>query len=366
MFALAGALLASAATAQDDDDQRRQPEPRAESLVLRRAQLRLTSGGQPVLVSFTHHSRRLSRQELDASVAPGARWHPGCDVWPILQTSSPLRFGESDSDRTDGKPPVLPAGRYVATVQQCGERDALVLTRASVIERLGLDPSQPERMVPLDGFYTRLDVGENDDAVANPIVELVADTYSPDRGELRIRLGAFEWGAVFTVLAGGKPVPDVKSERARRMEHLVRRGVDPVVRAALIDPPGPVTAFALDPDSHEDGKGGQRFHGYRVIGQRPLDTTPEGLGAARTLQALLRASILAHPDGAVEDCFLPRHGLRFRTSGGPLDLVICFQCSQVMVRHGEAAVEVDGVAIAKHWEPRFSAQFRELGLRIAK
>lgn len=113
--------------------------------------------------------------------------------------------------------------------------------------------------------------------------------------------------------------------------------------------------LALDPGGFgmvEDG-----FHGYEVLGRAPL----EDPGDRARLVALLEQGV-NESDGMVAACFNPRHGIRTEREGERVDVVICFECLQIVV-HGPGDLETDlltddGVAGA------VSRIYRGRGLRI--
>jgi hypothetical protein len=71
------------------------------------------------------------------------------------------------------------------------------------------------------------------------------------------------------------------------------------------------------------------FHEYKVLSRAELtlaDDERHGSTIAQTV-ALLQKSMRENST-TVAACFNPRHGLRFATGDGPVDLVICFECLQ--------------------------------------
>ena len=88
----------------------------------------------------------------------------------------------------------------------------------------------------------------------------------------------------------------------------------------LMDRDGALMVYSLDPELRRGTSPGD-FHGYRIIGQQEV-TDPKD---RRELLNQLAESIREN-SGVVAACFIPRHGLRFKTDDTQLDLVICFEC----------------------------------------
>ena len=99
---------------------------------------------------------------------------------------------------------------------------------------------------------------------------------------------------------------------------------------AAFDHPDEVVLYSLDPG----GKGQksdpdptrESFHGHIVMGK----TVVADPDTRKTLFAAFRRGVNDH-DGSVAMCFNPHHGLRVKSGTRTVDLVICFQCSQVHV-----------------------------------
>ena len=69
------------------------------------------------------------------------------------------------------------------------------------------------------------------------------------------------------------------------------------------------------------------FHGYRVLGRVDITDDKE---RAQLLNALYRG-VEHFDENGVRACFLPRHGIRATLPGHTVDLVICFQCWQMVI-----------------------------------
>lgn len=108
--------------------------------------------------------------------------------------------------------------------------------------------------------------------------------------------------------------PDPELERgAQEVCQLLKR-VAPGTRGKFLTlNPNPVTS-------------GSSFHGFPVLGQVPLSgaETPSFIKATITIVEKAAKDYLG-------SCFKPRHGIRLDTAQGPVDLLICFQCSKIKV-----------------------------------
>lgn len=91
--------------------------------------------------------------------------------------------------------------------------------------------------------------------------------------------------------------------------------------------------LALHPYPHsEEGQPGSpadEFHDYKVQGRAELTLEADERHSSTIAQtvALLQKSMRENST-MVAACFNPRHGLRFTTADGAVDLVICFECLQ--------------------------------------
>jgi BON domain-containing protein len=80
----------------------------------------------------------------------------------------------------------------------------------------------------------------------------------------------------------------------------------------------------------------ETFHDYRVLGKTEIRDPDE---RKRLLRALYRAT----DDGGVPaQCFNPRHGINARLGDDTVDLVICFECSELKA-YGKNGVLVRGM-----------------------
>jgi hypothetical protein len=92
---------------------------------------------------------------------------------------------------------------------------------------------------------------------------------------------------------------------------------------SLLDKATELELYSLDPSMRvEKEKDG--FHGYKVLGKTNVKD-------ADTRQVLITAFAkgVKENKGIAANCFIPRHGIRFKSGETTIDLVICFECFQV-------------------------------------
>ncbi|MDB6121223.1 MAG: hypothetical protein JWQ71_216 [Pedosphaera sp.] len=82
----------------------------------------------------------------------------------------------------------------------------------------------------------------------------------------------------------------------------------------------------------------KQFHGFRVLGKTEIkkpDARKELLGA------LYQG--IADSSGAIAKCFNPRHGISVTYSNETVDLLICFECHQIVTfsPHGKMVTTTD-------------------------
>jgi hypothetical protein len=92
--------------------------------------------------------------------------------------------------------------------------------------------------------------------------------------------------------------------------------------------------FSLDPNAPKL-KPGQGFHRWKVLGK----TLIKEKKLQETIMSALARGIAEQP-GAIADCFKPRHGIRAVRRKEHVDLVICFECFQVLVLGEKEASKV--------------------------
>ena len=87
--------------------------------------------------------------------------------------------------------------------------------------------------------------------------------------------------------------------------------------------------FSCDPEFRENkdkGKEDNGFHGFKVLGGIPIKSEKQR-------QMLVEALVagMAEKNIMPAKCFIPRHGIRASAGKKQVDLVICFECSQLDV-----------------------------------
>ena len=83
-----------------------------------------------------------------------------------------------------------------------------------------------------------------------------------------------------------------------------------------------VVLYSLNPRRSRDA-GADTLHGYKVLGQTPLDKE-QSRQVAEELYRAQKAS-----DGSSVRCFIPRHAVRAVAAWRTHDFLICYQCNQV-------------------------------------
>jgi hypothetical protein len=93
------------------------------------------------------------------------------------------------------------------------------------------------------------------------------------------------------------------------------------------------------------------FHGFAILSTARITDTKE----IQRLAESLGKAIDAGKSSAL--CFSPRHALRIARPDGPLDIVVCFECSGVQL-HGFTGLSYSALApepAQKIWESIFTA-----------
>ena len=91
--------------------------------------------------------------------------------------------------------------------------------------------------------------------------------------------------------------------------------------------------FTVDPAPQIDGNphpapASQLFHEHQILGRAEVTDA----GERARLGRIVDGSTHRFEEGAaVPDCFSPRHGVRVRRGATQVDLLICYQCSNVHV-----------------------------------
>ena len=111
--------------------------------------------------------------------------------------------------------------------------------------------------------------------------------------------------------------------------------------------------FADRPKNKKDG-----FHGWKILGK----TTIKDAGQRRKVTDAILKGI--KEGGAPAKCFIPRHGIRTKWKGKTVDLVICFQCSQIYIYH-EGVVKADWKTTSKSPQPVLNKILKDAGIPLA-
>jgi len=90
--------------------------------------------------------------------------------------------------------------------------------------------------------------------------------------------------------------------------------------------------YSLEPEKRIEGK--ELFHGYSVLGKTDVSNAK--------LQAELKSSLVKAMAGAYgASCFSPHHGLRVIQDKKTVDVIIRFECGNIVTYYGEAKGEGD-------------------------
>ena len=113
--------------------------------------------------------------------------------------------------------------------------------------------------------------------------------------------------------------------------------------------------LSLDPEIRPDDAD---FHRFKVLGRTVVTEAATRKRLYRALQSGARWNL---PLQAL--CFIPRHGIRATAGGATVDLVICFECSQVRVWQGEN--DVTTFIVGQSPERVFEEVLRDAGVPLA-
>jgi hypothetical protein len=108
----------------------------------------------------------------------------------------------------------------------------------------------------------------------------------------------------------------------------------------------------LDPMATLDGVPEKLFRGFAEVGRATIDDPEE----ARRLVELVRRGVERN-GGMAAGCFLPRHAISASRGKETVELVICYECSQIYVYPSEV-----GVLTGSDVEPDVNAIFAAHGL----
>ncbi len=132
------------------------------------------------------------------------------------------------------------------------------------------------------------------------------------------------------------------------------RGIPRGAATALRDP-DTFELLSLDP---ERGRKDADFHRFKVLGRTTVTDPAMRQRLYNSLQSGARWNV---PIPSL--CFDPRHGIRVTSKGRTVDLVICFECSQVQVWQGDSLVT--SFIVGQSPEPVFDQALRDAGLPLA-
>ena len=98
------------------------------------------------------------------------------------------------------------------------------------------------------------------------------------------------------------------------------------------------------------------FHGFPILDKKQLTDKKH----VETIVKYLYKSI-NQSEGAIAECFFPRHGLKIKSKNEEIDLVICFECLQMRVyAKEETTVLIEGDKKA------FDQVAKELKMKLTK
>jgi len=132
------------------------------------------------------------------------------------------------------------------------------------------------------------------------------------------------------------------------------RGLPRVAAEAMRDADS-FELLSLDPNR---GRDDADFHHFKVLGRAMVTDAATRNRLYRSLQSGARWNL---PFPAM--CFNPRHGIRATSGVSTVDLVICFECSQVQVWHGDSHVTT--FIVGQSPEPLFDQVLCDAGLPLA-
>ncbi|MCZ7648893.1 MAG: hypothetical protein M5U26_27160 [Planctomycetota bacterium] len=119
------------------------------------------------------------------------------------------------------------------------------------------------------------------------------------------------------------------------------------------------TLYSLDPREREE-KPKDAFHGYAVLGQTEVKE-------AETRKELLAAfkKGVEENQGEMAKCFEPRHGIRVKDGETTHDLVICFECLQVLSYRDAKEEREQHFLVSASPQPAFDAVLKAAGVKLA-
>jgi hypothetical protein len=109
---------------------------------------------------------------------------------------------------------------------------------------------------------------------------------------------------------------------------------------------------------------GKLFHGYRVLGSVDV---PKGSQRDQLVQALHEA--LANAGYGLAYCFDPRHAIRASVGAQTVDLLVCFECSKILVHFPDISSETrpaQFISTSGSAQPAFDAALKSARIPLAK
>lgn len=116
--------------------------------------------------------------------------------------------------------------------------------------------------------------------------------------------------------------------------------------------------LTLNPTPTEGVQPTDGFYGNQIMGRAAIED-PQTRGDLLT--SLYRS--MAESDGTAAGCFNPRHGIHASDGERSVDLVICFECLQLHIRHGET---LTSALMTQSAHATFDRVRVDLGLPAAK
>jgi hypothetical protein len=120
--------------------------------------------------------------------------------------------------------------------------------------------------------------------------------------------------------------------------------------------------YSLDPRSVEylrppEAYPQEVFHDFPVLGRVEVQDAAK---QAELLRALYEGIAAKNIEPA--NCFFPRHGVRASLNGVTVDLVICFECSQIQIHPAKGK----DVLTSASPQPVFNRVLKEAGVELAE
>jgi hypothetical protein len=99
--------------------------------------------------------------------------------------------------------------------------------------------------------------------------------------------------------------------------------------------------LSLNPNAQPNQRPNEQFHGWRILGS----TVVKDAETRNDLVTALKKGVEENK-GMAANCFNPRHGIRVSRDGNTNDLVICFECLQVLVYQNDKGEKPAGFLIS--------------------